>query len=120
MPPPGPVRPPGPVPPPGGMRPPAPPPGVGRPGPRLGRSQRWLIGGVIAAVLWLVAAALAVLGATLVITRAATPPGPASEADVFQQLWPGQLLFFAAGGLYNLGLGVVVITTILGLKAPPR
>lgn len=39
---------------------------------------------------------------------------------MFRQVWPAQVLFFAAGGLFNLGLGAVVAATILGLKVPPR
>jgi hypothetical protein len=85
---------------------------------RLGRTQRWLIGGVVAAVLWLAAAALAVAGAAFVIGRA-TRPGAMSDAAIPRDLWQGQVLFFAAGGLFQLGIGAVVIATILGLKVPP-
>jgi hypothetical protein len=88
-------------------------------GPRLGRTQRWLIGGAIAAVLWLGAVALCVAGIVLLVAHG-TRPGLGSEPDPWSGFRFAQALFVAGSILFQLGTGAIVITTILAMQAPPR
>ena len=79
-----------------------------------------MIGGALGGVLLVAGGVLIVIGMITFVTMA-PPPAMAGGAGPWPPvLWPGQILFFAGGGLVNLAIGVLAITAILASKVPPR